>query len=169
MTEEAATAAATETAEQETATEPKPTETVEFWKQKAREQEKRAKDNAEAARRLEEIENASKTEQQRAAEALQAAERRATEAEAARMRLEVAAEKGLTPAQAKRLVGSTREELESDADDLLENFKPSSGDTETQQPKTALDLDLGTRGTATTTGAGDPAADFAKFLKGQLA
>ena len=38
-------------------TEPKPTETVEFWKAKAREQEKRAKDNAAAATRLAEIED----------------------------------------------------------------------------------------------------------------
>ena len=52
----------------------KPTETVEFWKQKAREQEKRAKDNAEAAKRLAEIEEANKTEADKAAERLAAAE-----------------------------------------------------------------------------------------------
>lgn len=39
---------------------PKPTETVDFWKGKAREQEKRAKENAEAAKRLAELEGASK-------------------------------------------------------------------------------------------------------------
>ena len=51
------------------------------------------------------------------------------------LRLEIAAEKGLTPAQARRLVGNTREELEADADELLEAFgakkpesKPESGD-----------------------------------------
>jgi hypothetical protein len=54
-------------AEQE---QPKPTETVDFWKQKAREQEKRAKDNAEAAKRLSEIEDAQKTESQKTAERL---------------------------------------------------------------------------------------------------
>lgn len=47
---------------------PKPTETVEFWKQKAREQEKRAKDNATAAQRLAEIEDAQKTESERTAD-----------------------------------------------------------------------------------------------------
>jgi hypothetical protein len=47
---------------------PKPTETVEFWKQKAREQEKRAKDNATAAQRLAEIEDAQKTEAEKNAE-----------------------------------------------------------------------------------------------------
>lgn len=37
---------------------------------------------------------------------------------------EVARDRGLTPSQAERLKGSTREELEADADDLLESFKP---------------------------------------------
>lgn len=151
--------------QQEAQTQTKPTETVEFWKQKAREQEARAKANATAAQRLEEIENASKTEQQRATEALTAAEKRAADAEASALRLEVAAEKGLTPAQAKRLVGSSREELEADAEDLLTNFKPPEKADETAAVAAALDL--GTRGTATV--AGDPAADFAKFLKSQLA
>lgn len=157
--------AATAQAEQQDAqTAPKPTETVEFWKQKAREQEARAKANATAAQRLEEIENASKTEQQRAAEALTAAEKRAADAESAALRIEVAAKKGLTPAQAKRLVGSSLEELEADADDLLTNFKPP--EPADDSAAVAAALDLGSRGTASV--AGDPAADFAKFLKGQL-
>lgn len=46
-------------------------------------------------------------------------ERQAKESEARAMRAEVANAKGLTPTQAKRLVGTTREELESDADELL--------------------------------------------------
>lgn len=45
---------------------PKPTETVEFWKQKAREQEKRAKENATAAQRLKEIEDAQKSDAEKA-------------------------------------------------------------------------------------------------------
>lgn len=51
-----------------------------------------------------------------------AAEQRADAAEQRAMRLEVAAEKGLTAAQAKRLVGSTREELAADADEILRDF-----------------------------------------------
>ena len=35
------------------------------------------------------------------------------------LRAEVSNAKGLTPTQAKRLVGATREELEADADELL--------------------------------------------------
>jgi hypothetical protein len=52
----------------------KPTETVDFWKAKAREQEKRAKDNAAAAKRLAELEDAQKTEAERAAERIAKAE-----------------------------------------------------------------------------------------------
>jgi hypothetical protein len=43
------------------------------------------------------------------------------------LRLEVATAKGLTAAMAKRLAGSTREELESDADELLADFAPAGG------------------------------------------
>lgn len=46
-------------------------------------------------------------------------EKQATDNEARAMRAEVANAKGLTPSQAKRLVGTTREELEADADELL--------------------------------------------------
>lgn len=166
MSEVTAETQATETAtgEQDAQTQPKPTETVEFWKQKAREQEARAKANATAASKLEEIENASKTESQRATEALTAAEKRAQAADAKALRLEIAFEKGLTPAQAKRLVGETRDDLEADADDLLATFKPATDDTTEQ---VAASLDLGARGT-TTTAAGDPAADFARIVRSQL-
>ena len=46
-------------------------------------------------------------------------ERQAQANEARAMRAEIANAKGLTPTQAKRLVGNTREELEADADELL--------------------------------------------------
>jgi hypothetical protein len=45
-----------------------------------------------------------------------------TKSEAEALRLRVAQAKGLTEAQARRLQGATREELEADADDLLESF-----------------------------------------------
>lgn len=66
QTAEATTTEAEATTEQQT----KPTETVDFWKQKAREQEKRAKDNATAAQRLAEIEDAQKSESEKVAERL---------------------------------------------------------------------------------------------------
>lgn len=55
-------------------TQPKPTETVEFWKQKAREQESRAKSNAAAAKKLAELEDASKSDAERAADRIAKAE-----------------------------------------------------------------------------------------------
>lgn len=49
-------------------------------------------------------------------------ERQAKESDARAVRAEVANAKGLTPNQAKRLVGETREELEADADELLKDI-----------------------------------------------
>lgn len=94
MSETPAEASATETE----VTEPKPSETVDFWKQKAREQEKRAKDNAEAAKRLAEIEQAQRTAEERAAERVAAAEKRAAELEAKAIRGEVSGETGVPAA-----------------------------------------------------------------------
>lgn len=66
-----------------------------------------------------------------------------------RMRLEVAAEKGLTPAQGARLVGKTRDELATDADALKALF-PGGGQQAaggTGQPGTpAPDPSQGARG-----------------------
>ena len=64
-------------------------------------------------------------------------EREAKESEARALRAEVANLKGLTPSQAKRLVGSTREELEADADDLLADIgeKRKSGNNVPREGK----------------------------------
>lgn len=103
------TDAATSTDEQAT-DQQKPTETVDFWKQKAREQEKRAKDNADAAKRLAEIEDAQKSEAEKAADRLAQAEQRATQAEARALRREVAIEHGLSSADAELLDNLTDEQ-----------------------------------------------------------
>ena len=66
---------------------------------------------------------------------------RIAELELADVRRDVAAEKGLTPAQAKRLQGDTREELEADADEILDVLASDrSGATPppTQRPKPAM-------------------------------
>ena len=78
------------------------------------------------AEKFDEVEAASKSEAEKLAEKLAAAEKRASDAERNALRLEVATAKGLTPAQAKRLVGTTKEELDADADDLLATFKPAA-------------------------------------------
>jgi hypothetical protein len=109
-----------------------------YWKHHARKHEaiaKAAPDSAELERLrqadeelkkrlaadLSETERLQKERDEAAAEAATA---KAT-AEAAQRKalvLEVAAEKGLTPAQAARLQGSTKEELEADADALTALF-----------------------------------------------
>jgi hypothetical protein len=96
------------------------------WKTKAREWERRAKDNKAAADRLAAIEEASKTEAQKLAERAEKAERELAAAQSASLRSEIALTKGLTPSQAKRLIGDTREELEADADQLLADLGAAS-------------------------------------------
>lgn len=118
------------------------TETEEFDEERAK--AKIAKANAEAANlrkrakeaedklatlesRIEELDGKDKSEVEKLSTKLAETERKAQEAEQRAMRAEVAASKGLTPAQAKRLHGSSLEELEADADELLESFKPQEG------------------------------------------
>jgi hypothetical protein len=78
------------------------------------------------AAKFDEIDQQSKSEAEKSAERITAAETRATSAEARADRAEVALTKGLTLTQAKRLVGSTREELEADADELLKDLGDAS-------------------------------------------
>lgn len=85
--------------------------------------EKEAKASRDAVRRLQEIEDADKTEGQKAAERAAKAEKDAADSVLRADRLEVALAKGLTAGQAKRLVGNTREELEKDADELVAELK----------------------------------------------
>lgn len=120
---------------------PPPDEDPAKWKAHARKWEGQAKANAEAAKRLTEIEDANKSEIEKATDNARAAEARAKEAELKALRLEVASDKGLTTAQAKRLMGDTREELEADADELVESFKPAEtakGTPPTGKPKPHL-------------------------------
>jgi hypothetical protein len=95
----------------------------------AREADKRAR---ELESRLKEIEDRDKTDAQRLQEERDALKAERDLLHMENLRREVADEKGLTPAQARRLVGSTREELEADADDVIATFpvkaKPVFGD-----------------------------------------
>jgi hypothetical protein len=72
--------------------------------------------------RLKEIEDKDKSETERLTERLSAAEKRALDA----ARYEIALDKGLTRSQAKRLVGTTPEELAADADELLADLGASA-------------------------------------------
>lgn len=105
-----------------------PSDEVAKWKALARKHEAQAKANAEAARRLDELENAQKSEQQRLTERAESAEKAAQEANSRLLRAEVAMEKGLPATLAARLTGSTKEELEADAEQLLALVaKPAPG------------------------------------------
>lgn len=87
---------------------------------------KKANKEAETARlKLKEIEDKDKSEVDKLREERDAAVKDRDEAKLQVTRLEVATSKGLTPAQAKRLVGATQEELEADADEFLSSIKPS--------------------------------------------
>ncbi len=109
----------------------------------------KANKEAETLRlRLKEYEDRDKSESEKAAERLTAAEQRAEQAELRALRLEVAAERGLTPAQAKRLVGASREELEEDAVDILATF-PTVAERKTLKP----DPSPGARGSTPLSGA----------------
>lgn len=116
------------------------------WKAEARKWEARAKENSGAATRLAELENAKKTEAEKTAERLTAAERKAADAELSALRLDVALDKapdGMAVAQvrklARRLSGSTREEMEADAAELFADFAPKPKPTaDSRRPVEAL-------------------------------
>ncbi len=85
-----------------------------------------------AKQRLTELEAAQMTEAEKLRKELEVAQRAAQEkeqavkaAELAALRLEVGQVKGLPPNLAKRLMGTTREELEADAELVLADLKPA--------------------------------------------
>lgn len=127
---------------------------IEKWKALSRKNEDRAKENADAADELKKLKEVSLSDQQKReaaekanADKLAELEKRANEADARALRAEVASVKGLSETQAKRLTGSTREELEADADDLLSSFKPTEGSKPAGKPTESLN------------GGGDPTGD----------
>lgn len=81
-----------------------------------------------AEAKAKEYEDRDKTTEQKQAEETAAAKADAAEARAKLERYEVAAEKGLTAAQARRLIGSTKQELLKDADVLLADLKLNAAD-----------------------------------------
>lgn len=98
---------------------PKPTETVEFWKQQARANEQRAKDNAAAAQELQRIKDRDLTDLQLAQRELGEAKARAELLERTSLQQQVALEKGIPADLVGSLSGSTAEELAAHADRLL--------------------------------------------------
>lgn len=122
----------------------------------------RLKELEAKAAKLDELEDAKKDEVTKLTEKVAAAEAKVQEAELRSLRLEVAAEKGLTAKQAARLVGTTREELEADAGELLDTFKSSDDDD-------GKDRRPAGRPTQKLRGGGDPTEDPAETNPAKLA
>jgi hypothetical protein len=99
------------------------TSEVEKWKALARKNEQRAKDNAEKAKRLDEIEEASKTEQQKLADAADLARKEAAETATELAKLRAAVKHGLEADDIELLGTGTPEEIESRAEKLAARLK----------------------------------------------
>lgn len=139
------------------------------WKSKAREWEKRAKENMTRLKAAEpqlaeynRLVEASKSDLERAQEAAKQHEQRAIAAERAAMVNEIALTKGLSPALARRLQGDSRESLEADADELMQQFAQATADA-TQPRAPRADPSQGSSGNGST--QADPASVFADFIK----
>lgn len=89
---------------------------LEAWKQRAKDAEKAAR---EAQQRVQQYEDANKSELEKLAGKLTKAEQAKADAEARLLRYEVATEKQIPADAMDLLTGSTREELEAKADKLL--------------------------------------------------
>jgi hypothetical protein len=133
----------------------KPTETVEFWKSKAREQEKRAKENAAAAKELADLKESQKTELQKAVERAESAEGALGALKAAEQIREWksdTAKKFGVPADALR--GTDLDEIEEHAA-TLKSLLP-----EPRKPG-----QVPAEGRTVQPGTGDPAQQFAEILR----
>lgn len=100
-----------------------------------RDRDKIKADRDEARGKVQQHEDASKSDHEKLSEGKTTAEKEAAEAKQEAARLRVALKKGLTETQAKRLVGENEEALEQDADDLLDSFKSDDDDSGQEPPR----------------------------------
>jgi hypothetical protein len=163
MTDDNAAGTTTETATTDAETTPTGTDQevdfkaeAEKWKALSRQNEATAKANAEKAKQFDALEEANKTEQQRLNDRVAAAEAALAQKVLEADRASVALEKGLTASQAKRLVGSDRDELAADAEQLLADLGKTTG------PRS--DLSQGPKARA---GEQSPAEQFADLIRKQ--
>lgn len=96
---------------------------VSKWKSMARKHEAAAKANAEAARKYAEFEESQKTEQQRLADRLAAAERERDQAHQARAKLLAAATYGIPAGLLDRIGGSSEEEINESAQAIAQEIE----------------------------------------------
>jgi hypothetical protein len=139
--------------------EPKPAEAKPEidWKAEARKHEQRAKENAAAAQELAALKESQKTEAQKLADRVTAAEKERDDARLEALRVKVGAAKKLPADVVDLLKGDTEEELAAHADRLAEHFK--------QSVRPSGSADQGTRGTAP---AASPSQEFADFITKQM-
>lgn len=113
------------------------------WRAMSRKHEAQAKTNSDAAKRLAELEDANKSETQKLADKVSAAEKRTADAEAKATRYEVASELGVQAKHLKYLSGTTREDIEASAKGILDDFpevyaKSDTDDARPTRPKERL-------------------------------
>lgn len=105
---------------------------AEYVKKLRAEAARNRREAREAQARAKAYEDRDKTEAEKLEERAQSAETKADAASREAARLRVALNKGLTAAQAKRLIGDSEEELEQDADELLASFTTTDDDDGSQ-------------------------------------
>lgn len=128
---------------------------AEKWKTFARKHESTAKQNADAAAKLAQIEQEKLTELEKLQRRADEAEKRAQSLELRELKSKVARDKKLPAYLASRLHGSTKEEIEADADSVLAELK-----AEQPQPN----LKQGSRGSSAP--KGDDMNGFIRDLRG---
>jgi len=113
-----------------------------------------AKELSELRSKVSTFEDANRTDMEKVTARADAAEKALADSVSSSLRSSIALEKGLTAAQAKRLVGTTREELMADAVELLADF-----------PKAVLPKAPGTDGQGN---VGTPIEGTKQFTKNDL-
>lgn len=125
------------------------------WKAKSREWERKAKANADAARRLSAIEESQKTEAQRQSERIAALEAETAEARADALRMRVAAKHGISEDDAALFLTASDEET-------ITRQAVRLAAREAERRKTGGVAR--NEGTTPPTGSGDPMRDFTRTL-----
>lgn len=128
MADEEGTTEVTETDTPEQPDVTKPTETVEFWKQKAREQEKKAKENVAARMELDQLKAAQLTNEERLTAELQTACAERDQALTDLLRWRVATRFGIADEDVDLfLTGTDEETLVKQAERLAERTPSTNG------------------------------------------
>lgn len=113
------------------------------WKALARKHEGQAKKNLEELEQLRKDQDASKSDMEKLQESVNDLQKRAVQAEREALVAKVAQAKKLPAAIANRLTGSTQEELEEDADQLIDALGLDSSETDDETTTEESDEETG--------------------------